>query len=369
MNARLTRRFWRMRARPALAFACLFAIAESVGAQGPAQPNQTPAAASNGDLRFAVAHKHMATWCYGYLYVTGTEVRYEVVQPQSDRGHSFTADRSSVVVSHRTVLGQALPNFINLKVKSQSYNFLWLANEAEVRSGGAHRMTPPEAAPPDTLIAAIQNPPAAAPAPQQGAAPADGGNSALSTRAAFLSPQGANPAAGSPAAQPQGQPAPAQPAVPAGDVRFAVGHHHDDASWCYGYLYVTHDQIRYEVVQPESARAHAFAINRSSATARQWLPQPNATQENIQAAQNGFELVSQGVVYHFRWLAKEDDVNTGSARPVSPPDAAPPDLLIKTIQNLAAETPRLAPGPAVSLLTELELPTNAIKNAQPERWR
>jgi hypothetical protein len=185
MNARLTKRFWRMKAVPTLAFAGLSAGLHA-GARGLTQPNQASAGANNGDLRFAVAHKHLATWCYGYLYVTSNEVRYEVVQPQSDHGHSFTADRSNVVVSHRAVLGQALTNFINLKVKSQSYNFLWLANEAEVRSGGARRMTPPEAAPPDTLITTIQNPPAVAPAPQQDAAPAVASHSAISTRAAFL---------------------------------------------------------------------------------------------------------------------------------------------------------------------------------------
>jgi len=334
------------KAKLSLTLGCLLAF---TALRGGAQPN--------GDLRFAVAHQHMASWCYGYLYVTGNQLRYEVVQPQSDRGHSFAVDRSKVIAGHRLLFGQpaeALKDFINIKVKGQSYNFLWLANEAEVKTGGSHRMSPPQAAPPDTLLAALQNPPAGSP-PQD---------------------ETSQPAAPAAAAQQQGQAPPAQQPVPEGDVRFAVAHHHKDASWCYGYLYITNDQVRYEVVQPEAYRAHAFALDRSSVTARRWLTKANAPSERIQSAQDALELASQGVIYHFRWLANEDDVNNGTARPANPPQAAPPDMVIRKIQTSRAMPPGV-PRPATALPPRLELAASAVtsvidamEHGRPaSRWR
>ncbi|HEX4605888.1 MAG TPA: hypothetical protein VH724_17935, partial [Candidatus Angelobacter sp.] len=51
--------------------------------------NPTAQAVPGGDgsqeVRFAVAHQHAMSWCYGYLYVSTDKIRYEVVQPQSNR--------------------------------------------------------------------------------------------------------------------------------------------------------------------------------------------------------------------------------------------------------------------------------------------
>jgi hypothetical protein len=351
MHAQLKNRYSPEKTRLALVLGCVLAFpACAVGAQAPAN-------ADSGDLRFAVAHQHMASWCYGYLYVTADQLRYEVVQPQSDRGHSFAVDRAKVIAGHRLLFGQpaeALKDFINVKIKGQSYNFLWLDNEAEVKTGGSHRMSPPQAAPPDTLLAALQNPPAGSPAQDATSQPAA-------------------PAA---AAQQQTQTPPAQELVPEGDVRFAVAHHHKDASWCYGYLYVTRDQVRYKVVQPEANRQHAFALDRSSVTARRWLTKANAPAERIQSAQDAFELASQGVIYHFRWLANEDDVNSGSARPANPPQAAPPDMVIRKIQTSRAMPPGSVPWTATALPARSELAAKAVTNAidamedgKPALWR
>jgi hypothetical protein len=347
MNTSLTTRYWLKRAAPALALVSWLAIAGLTASAQQAPP------ASNGDLRFAVAHQHMASWCYGYLYVSGSQVRYEVVQPQTERGHSFAADRANVVVSHRTLFGQtaeALKPFINLKVKGQSYNFLWLANESEVINGGARRMSPPEAAAPDTLFATLLTPPA--PPPMQDAAP-----------------QSAGSAAGASPANPQAQQPPAQASVPQGDVRFAAAHHHKDASWCYGYLYVTEDRVRYEVVQPASDRTHAFTIDRSSVKARRWVPKANAPAEYVQASQDAFELESQGVLRHFRWLANQDDVTSGNARPANPPQAAPPDIPIRAIQISATGTPEVMSAPSLAVPSKLQLALNRINDARPAAWR
>jgi len=363
VNARLRKRRRLRETGSALGLGCLLVITGlQAASETPTPPNQAPVQANSGDLRFAVAHQHMASWCYGYLYVSGSQVRYEVVQPQSDQRHSFTADRANVVVSHRTLFGQpaeALKDFLNLKVKGQSYNFLWLANESEVRNGGAHRMSPPAAALPDTLLSAFQSPvPGAPPMPANVAAASQPRPSDTSS-----------PASGATAPNPQAQPAAAQEPVPQGDVRFAVAHHHKDASWCYGYLYVTHDQVRYEVVQPEADRAHAFAINRSSVTARRWVTQPGATAERIQSAQDAFELAFQGKVHHFRWLANQDDVTSGNARPASPPMAAPPDILIKTILMPKARMPWITPRPSPVLPSKLEFAMHQIKDARRAVWR
>ena len=120
--------------------------------QPPAAPNQ-----ASGEVRFAVAHQHSFSWCYGYLYVSQEKVRFEVVQPQSNSNHSFEAPRTQVTVRQWAIMGQP-QDAIELKVKGATFHMRWLTNESEVNSGGPKRMSPPASAAPATLIAAIQNP-------------------------------------------------------------------------------------------------------------------------------------------------------------------------------------------------------------------
>ncbi len=66
-------------------------------------------------LRLTVAHAHTFTGCAGYLYVTAETIRYEVVAPATDKGHSFEQRRSDLrVVGHWTIWGQPT-NFAELK--------------------------------------------------------------------------------------------------------------------------------------------------------------------------------------------------------------------------------------------------------------
>ncbi len=52
--------------------------------------------------------------------------------------------------------------------------------------------------------------------------------------------------------------------------KFPVAHQHA-ATGCYGYLYITRDQIWYDVVAPASDRSHGFRLTRATLTdARQW---------------------------------------------------------------------------------------------------
>ena len=109
------------------------------------------------EMRFAVAHQHSFSWCYGYLYVSQDKVRYEVVQPQSNRNHSFEVPRTEVTVHQWTIVGQP-QDAIELKANGATYRMRWLGNEAEVATATAKRMSPPVSQPPASLISAIQNP-------------------------------------------------------------------------------------------------------------------------------------------------------------------------------------------------------------------
>jgi hypothetical protein len=84
-------------------------------------------------------------------------VRYEVVQPQSNRNHSFEAPRTEVTVHQWTIVGQPQET-IELKANGATYRMRWLGNEAEVATATAKRMSPPVSQPPASLISAIQNP-------------------------------------------------------------------------------------------------------------------------------------------------------------------------------------------------------------------
>ena len=47
-------------------------------------------------LRIPAAHQHAASGCYGYLYVTRSEIWYEVISPPKDRDHAFRLPRATL---------------------------------------------------------------------------------------------------------------------------------------------------------------------------------------------------------------------------------------------------------------------------------
>jgi hypothetical protein len=148
----------------------VFIVAAAAGGSAQQAQNPTAQAAAGAadaqEVRFAVAHQHAMSWCYGYLYVSPDKVRYEVVQPQSNRNHSFEAQRTEVTVRQWVLMGQP-QDVIELKVKGVIYHMRWLKNEAEVNTAGSKRVRPPDSAAPDTLISTIQNPGAASAQSQQ----------------------------------------------------------------------------------------------------------------------------------------------------------------------------------------------------------
>ena len=57
----------------------------------------------NGEpiLRYPVAHQHAATGCLGWLYISRTTMRYEVLGPPQDLGHAFELQRSDLTVAQQ----------------------------------------------------------------------------------------------------------------------------------------------------------------------------------------------------------------------------------------------------------------------------
>ena len=78
---------------------------ETAQGQGNAAVNSLPAP-SNAEARFTVAHVHTASQCIGYLYVSGSRIRYEVAQPETDKKTLSTwLERTSLQVQQWTLLG------------------------------------------------------------------------------------------------------------------------------------------------------------------------------------------------------------------------------------------------------------------------
>jgi hypothetical protein len=122
----------------------------------------TPWATAQPESRFAVALQLPGSWCYGYLYTSQDKVRFEIVRPQSDGKYSFDLPRAEVAVRQWVLLGVPQPA-IEVQAKGATYHMRWLAYSGEVNAGPARRWAPPLSQPPDGLIAALQNPPDAAP--------------------------------------------------------------------------------------------------------------------------------------------------------------------------------------------------------------
>ena len=126
---------------------------------------------------------------------------------------------------------------------------------------------------------------------------------------------------------------PATRSQPASEVRFAVALQLS-GSWCYGYLYATQEQVRFEVIQPQSASRFSFALPRSEVAIHQWAL--------LGIPQDAIELQARGATYHLRWLADADEVNAGPARRWSPPTSKPPHALIAAMLDRAAASAQSA---------------------------
>ncbi len=116
-----------------------------------------------------------------------------------------------------------------------------------------------------------------------------------------------------------------------GETHFPVAVQHS-GSWCYGYLHVSVDKVRLEVVQPKSDSSLYFVVPRAEVVVHPWMI--------LGVAQEAIELNAKGVIYHMRLLADEHEVKTGAPRRWAPPISLPPDALIAAVQNPSATVVR-----------------------------
>ncbi|MHB8653202.1 MAG: phage tail family protein [Terriglobia bacterium] len=78
-------------------------------------------------FRFAVAHQHAATGCYGYLYISRDEIWYEVKAPAKDRDHAFREPRSSVTEARQwRFMGSSMPEVEFKFSRGNTYHFFRL---------------------------------------------------------------------------------------------------------------------------------------------------------------------------------------------------------------------------------------------------
>ncbi|HLW54418.1 MAG TPA: hypothetical protein VKW06_16400 [Candidatus Angelobacter sp.] len=128
-----------------------------------AQPTQDVAAQPSQAIRFPVAHQHLSSWCFGYLYIDEDSIWYEVLKPAKDKNHEFRVKRSELQAVGRwnyfnsQTMAWDQKNAVELKFRKSTYHFWWLP-EDQVTTGRPYQTDPPDAAAADTLIAAIRNP-------------------------------------------------------------------------------------------------------------------------------------------------------------------------------------------------------------------
>jgi hypothetical protein len=128
-----------------------------------AQPAQGVAAQPSQAIRFPVAHQHLSSWCFGYLYIDQDSVWYEVLKPANDKKHEFKIKRSELQAVGRwnyfnsQTMAWTQKNAVEVKFGKSTYHFWWLP-EDQVTMGIPYQPDPPDAAPAETLIAAIRNP-------------------------------------------------------------------------------------------------------------------------------------------------------------------------------------------------------------------
>lgn len=116
-----------------------------------------------------------------------------------------------------------------------------------------------------------------------------------------------------------------QTAPLASEVRFPVAHAHT-GSWCMGYLYISADSIRYEVIRPDKDKKHSFRISRSDLTAvQQWIL--------LGTPEKATEIKTAHAVYHFWWMPNENDLQPGQPSIFNPRDAADPSTLIAAVRD------------------------------------
>ncbi|HXP86089.1 MAG TPA: hypothetical protein VN841_15295 [Bryobacteraceae bacterium] len=147
----------------------------------------------------------------------------------------------------------------------------------------------------------------------------------------------------------------------AGEARFPVAHFHF-GTVCRGFLYVSSNGVRYEVVQPVKDRNHSFQISRGELTAVQpWIVAGRM--------QNIAEIRTARAVYHFGLLPSDGEVNSGGVFNAN--SAGPAATLVAALQNpsggssLAAKRPPDAASAAGAGPAATAVQPDAVSSADP----
>jgi hypothetical protein len=158
-------------------------------------------APSVSESRYSVTHMHAVSTCAGYLYVSPTRIRFEVVQPEADKKHSFDLSRREITSVQQWVLLGNVMNAAEIKTaRGGTYRFWLLSDTADIERTPPKQWGNPQ--PVATLIAALRGQPAATAsgAPTASNGPGNGAYTNYPTAPA-----------GAPAPQPSNVPAPTFP--------------------------------------------------------------------------------------------------------------------------------------------------------------
>ncbi len=137
---------------------------ETAQGQGNAAVNSLPVP-SNAEARFTVAHVHTASQCIGYLYVSGSRIRYEVAQPETDKKDSFDLARTDIAAVQQWTLLGVPQNAVEIKTARGNYHFWLLPDGVDPRNTSPRQWNARNAVAVSPLIAALQGRPEVASAP------------------------------------------------------------------------------------------------------------------------------------------------------------------------------------------------------------
>jgi hypothetical protein len=88
----------------------LHAAGFKLGTPGPEDAPQLVTPGPDPVIRIPAAHQHAASGCVGYLYISRKTMRYEVLHPDKDKGHSFEEALADLTVAKQwTFLGSGMP--------------------------------------------------------------------------------------------------------------------------------------------------------------------------------------------------------------------------------------------------------------------
>jgi hypothetical protein len=148
-----------VRTTPWLHFCLTIVVALTIALNAAAQTAPPPTTSAVNDpqaVRFAVAHQHTTSWCFGYLYVSPTAISYAESTPAKDQSHSFSFQSSQITSIGPWTYNQQTLKAARIRIGSTNYHFWWMPNEQVVQTGRPYEWNPPDAADPQQLIDIIR---------------------------------------------------------------------------------------------------------------------------------------------------------------------------------------------------------------------